>query len=60
MVDIAPVKELVGHKNIRMTQRYAHHCPESLRDGVQVLEFGHNLVTVDYGNMAITKFPKAF
>ena len=29
-----------------MTQRYAHHCPESLRDGVQVLEFGHNLVTV--------------
>ncbi len=37
----------MGHKDIRMTQRYAHHCPESLRDGVQILEVGHNLVTVE-------------
>jgi len=21
-----------------MTQRYSHHCPESLRDGVKILE----------------------
>ncbi|MEE9591029.1 MAG: hypothetical protein V3W26_00800 [Thermodesulfobacteriota bacterium] len=21
-----------------MTQRYSHHCPESLRDGVEVLD----------------------
>jgi hypothetical protein len=27
-----------GHKTGTMTQRYAHHCPESLRDGVNVLE----------------------
>ena len=46
VVDIVTVKELAGHKDIRMTQRDAHHCPETLRDGVQVLEFGHDLVTV--------------
>ena len=45
-IDIYKISKLLGHKDIRMTQRYAHHCPESLRDGVQVLEFGHNLVTV--------------
>ena len=45
-IDIYKISKLLGHKDIRMTQRYAHHCPESLRDGVQVLEVGHNLVTV--------------
>ncbi|MFV1976305.1 MAG: hypothetical protein ACC651_11205 [Candidatus Scalindua sp.] len=28
-----------------MTQRYAHHCPDSLRDGVEILETG---AIVDY------------
>lgn len=45
-IDIYKISKLLGHKDIRMTQRYSHHCPESLRDGVQVLELGHNLVTV--------------
>ncbi|TVM03454.1 MAG: integrase [Candidatus Brocadia sp. WS118] len=45
-IDIYKISKLLGHKDIRMTQRYAHHCPESLRDGVQILEVGHNLVTV--------------
>lgn len=44
-IDIYKISKLLGHKDIRMTQRYAHHCPESLRDGVQILEVGHNLVT---------------
>ena len=26
------------HKTISMTQRYAHHYAESLRDGVEVLD----------------------
>jgi len=26
-----------------MTQRYAHHYPESLRDGVEALEGGRNV-----------------
>ena len=37
-VDIYKVARLLGHKDIKMTQRYAHHYPESLRDGVEVLD----------------------
>ena len=35
--DIYKVAKLMGHKDIRMTQRYAHHSSESLRSGVDVL-----------------------
>ena len=38
-MDIYKIAKLAGHKDIRMTQRYSHHCPESLRDGVEALEF---------------------
>ncbi len=37
-IDLYTVAKLLGHKDIRMTQRYAHHCPESLRSGVEVLQ----------------------
>ncbi len=37
-VDLYVVKELLGHKNITMTMRYAHHYPESLRHGVDILD----------------------
>lgn len=37
-VDVYTVSKLLGHKDIRMTQRYAHHCPESLRGGIEVLD----------------------
>lgn len=36
-VDLYKVQRLLGHKTSLMTQRYAHHSPESLRDGVNVL-----------------------
>jgi integrase len=36
-VDLYKVQRLLGHKTGTMTQRYAHHSPESLRDGVNVL-----------------------
>ncbi len=45
-VDLYKIAKLLGHKDIRMTQRYAHHCPDSLRDGVQILEADYNLTTV--------------
>jgi integrase len=45
-IDLYKISKLLGHYSIEMTERYAHHCPESLKDGVQVLESGHNLVTV--------------
>ena len=37
-VDLYKVQRLLGHKSPQMTQRYAHHYPESLRDGVEALE----------------------
>ncbi|MBO1225043.1 MAG: site-specific integrase [Candidatus Scalindua sediminis] len=46
-VDLYMISKLLGHKDIRMTQRYAHHCPESLRVGVRVLESDYNLTTME-------------
>ena len=43
-IDIYKIAKLAGHENIKMTQRYSHHCPESLRDGVEILE--ESLTTV--------------
>jgi integrase len=37
-IDLYKVQRLLGHKTGLMTQRYAHHCPDSLREGVRVLE----------------------
>ena len=37
-VDLYKVQKLLGHRSPVMTQRYAHHCSESLRDGVNVLD----------------------
>ena len=37
-VDLYRVKELLGHKTITMTMRYAHHYPESLRESVEILD----------------------
>jgi integrase len=37
-VDLYKVQRLLGHKSPMMTQRYAHHYPESLRDGVEILD----------------------
>ncbi len=37
-VDLYKVQRLLGHKSPMMTQRYAHHFPESLRDGVEILD----------------------
>lgn len=37
-IDLYKIAKLLGHKTIAMTQRYSHHFPESLRDGVEVLD----------------------
>jgi integrase len=37
-VELYKVQRLLGHKSPMMTQRYAHHYPESLRDGVEILD----------------------
>jgi len=45
-VDLYKISKLLGHKDIKMTQRYAHHCTDSLRDGVDTLETDYNLTTM--------------
>ena len=45
-VDLYKVQRLLGHKTQHMTQRYAHHSPESLRDGVNVLTGEHQVHAV--------------
>lgn len=37
-IDLYKIAKLMGHKTIAMTQRYSHHYPESLRDGVEILD----------------------
>jgi len=37
-VDLYKVQRLLGHQSPIMRQRYAHHYPESLRDGVELLD----------------------
>ncbi len=37
-VDLYVVKELLGHKTIAMTMRYAHHCSDSLKPFISVLD----------------------
>ncbi len=37
-IDLYMISKLLGHKDIKMTQRYSHHCPDSLRNGVEVLD----------------------
>ncbi len=54
-VDIYTISRLMGHKDVSTTARYyLHHCLESLRRGIQVLNplnpcetLCHNFVTVD-------------
>jgi site-specific recombinase XerD len=37
-IDLFTVQKLLGHKSYDTTQRYAHHCAESLRRGITVLD----------------------
>jgi integrase len=35
-MELYKVQRLLGHKSPMMTHRYAHHYPESLREGVEI------------------------
>ncbi len=45
-VDLYKVQRLLGHQSPVMTQRYAHHSPESLRDGVATLDRTGEVITI--------------
>ena len=44
-IDLYKVQRLLGHKSPIMTQRYAHHYPESLRAGVEMLDVEQRVST---------------
>lgn len=46
-VDIRTVQKLMGHKNIKMTLRYAHLSPDHERTAINRLDFGHSLGTLE-------------
>jgi len=50
-VDLYKVKELLGHKTISVTMRYAHHYPESLRSSVEILDKCYKSATIDVGEI---------
>ena len=52
-VDLYKVQRLLGHKSPVMTQRYAHHYPDSLRDGIEVLDAGRG-VSTNLHNLCLT------
>jgi site-specific recombinase XerD len=45
-VDLYKIAKLLGHNDVSTTQRYAHHCPESLRSSVDTLAEYYNSTTV--------------
>jgi integrase len=57
-VDPYAIQRLMGHKTFTTTQRYAHHCVESIRRGIEIFEASraesqekvtqiyHNFITV--------------
>ena len=59
-IDIYTVKELLGHKDLKMTVRYCHLAPENLRDAVKVLDKkgnGYTLVTVGKNEVGLQLHP---
>ncbi len=45
-VNLPEIQALLGHSNIRMTQRYAHLCPDALRNATdRAAQFVHQGVT---------------
>lgn len=47
-LDLYKVQRLLGHKSPMMTQRYAHHYPESLREGVKMLDSGRFITNLSH------------
>jgi integrase len=61
-VDIVTVKELLGHKTLRVTMRYSHLTARHMREAIYLIggkpdmEYGHQTVTkTDFGKTQISE-----
>ncbi len=54
-IDLYKVQKLLGHRDNKTTQRYSHHYPESLRDGVDVLDLVHTEERQNNADQGATK-----
>ncbi len=54
-IDLYAIQKLLGHKTIRMTERYSHHYPESLRPSISVLDNCYNFATVDEADSCLMR-----
>jgi len=52
-VDLYTIAKLLGHKDIRATQRYAHHCTESLKRGISILETQTDTILTQSPNLCV-------
>lgn len=53
-VELLVISKLLGHKDLRMTLRYAHHNTESLRHGVDILDVsGAGSATICYNSATV-------
>ena len=49
-IDLYSIMTLAGHESIKTTQRYAHHCPSSLRPSVRAVDDYNNITTAEAVN----------
>ena len=49
-IDLYTMKTLSGHESIKTTERYAHHCPSSLRPSVRAVDDYNNITTAEAVN----------
>lgn len=54
-IDLTTVKELLGHKDVKMTLRYAHLSKPHVRNAVNILDERCKIVATEYKSKTVKK-----